>query len=158
MFATSLKTDKIGTKEWVLTDDLVFNFPNPVEVKCKGQVYTLDTLVAPQGAHTDGASAPQFLWRVAPPMTGDHAEPSVMHDYIYRTEMFPRYVCDVAYRLMLMSNGVGTVKSNVMYAGVRAGGWATWSKDHSFASLENARMLLPDHPWEPNRFAVELFV
>lgn len=155
MFETSLKTDKIGAREWKLTDALVFNFASPVEVTCKGQVYTLDTLVAPQGAHTDGASTPQFLWRVAPPMTGDHAEPSVMHDYIYRTEMFPRYVCDVAYRLMLLANGTGTAKSNGMYAGVRAGGWVTWSKDHSFVSLENARKLLPDHAWGPNRFALE---
>ena len=155
MFATSLKTDKTGPKEWVLTDDLIFVFASPAKIKCEGQVYTLDTLVAPKGAHTDGASTPQLLWRVAPPMTGDHAEPSVMHDYLYRTEMFPRYVCDVAYRLMLLNNGAGKAKSNSMYAGVRAGGWVTWSKDHSFASLENARMLLPDHPWEPNRFALE---
>lgn len=156
MFETSLKTDKTGEREWVLLEDLRFRFPKPVAVRCRGQVYTLDTLVAPSGAHTDGASTPQVLWRVAPPMTGNHAEPSVMHDYLYRTEMFPRYVCDVAYRLMLLGNGAVAAKGNAMYAGVRAGGWVTWSKDHSFASLENARKLLPDHPWGPNRFAVEV--
>jgi len=157
MFRTSLHTEKIAPREWVLTDDLVFVFPNPVKIPHGGKIYILDTLVAPKSAHTDGASTPWLFWWTLPPMTGNHAEPSVMHDYIYRTEMFPRYVCDVAYRLMLLANGVGMVKSNAMYAGVRVGGWVTWSKDHSFSSLENARIYLSDYSWGENRFALEKF-
>ena len=152
MFITSLKINKIGRREWILLNDLNFKFVKPVTVFFKGQAYTLDTLTAPKGAYTDGASTPQLLWRVAPPMTGNHAEPSVIHDYLYRSEMFPRYICDVAYKLMLLANGAGISKSNAMYGGVRVGGWATWL-DHSFKSLEDARKLLPDYPWGTNRFA-----
>lgn len=74
----------------------------------------------PAGFITDGASIPRFLWRViGHPFESDYIEVYVMHDYDYATGRILRADADSKMRDGLAANGMGWLKRNLVYAGVR---------------------------------------
>lgn len=84
----------------------------------------------PAGFSTDFASVPRLpivFW-----LTGDSAhEASVVHDWLYRTQEFPRRTADAVF-LDAMSVSVPPVvrwRRWAMWAGVRLLGWIAWREN-----------------------------
>jgi hypothetical protein len=74
----------------------------------------------PKGFICDGASVPRFFWRfLGHPFDVHHLRPGVRHDYRYSTGVVPRKDCDRMYRDDLKADGLGFIKRNLEYFGVR---------------------------------------
>jgi hypothetical protein len=128
MFITKLRTEKIDKRLWRLLSQLVFRSDdqdfidlvttsgllisgNPV-VKKDGRFVILRV---PRGFCSDGASSPPFAWSLCPPMGGNHAEPSVLHDYLYKeVPEIARIYKDQIFELAMRVNGVGLAKRKLM--------------------------------------------
>ena len=98
-------------------------------------VYKSDILghiVVPEGYCTDFASVPRIPGVFA--LTGDRATlASIVHDYLYdaRPDNVTRRQADRVFREAMRvarDPKTRTVRA-IMYAGVRAGGWAAWRRD-----------------------------
>ena len=84
----------------------------------------------------DGASIPRVLWSlIGSPFEFSY---SICHDILYQAELMTRAEADWEFILILKLKGVGWVKRNAMWLGLRAGGWVTWNK-HTPESIAEAR-------------------
>lgn len=79
----------------------------------------------PRGFVTDFASIPRFFWRILPP-TGKYGKAAVVHDWLYRSKRVERKVADLVFLEAMTDLGVPAWQRNVMYAAVRALGWAAY--------------------------------
>ena len=70
-FLSPLRTETIGERRWLLTDDLVFY----------SAIYR-GVFIAPRGFQTDLASIPRIAW-VLFPKVGKHDKGAVIHDGAY---------------------------------------------------------------------------
>lgn len=104
MFKTPLQVEKIGSNRWKLLSPLVF------EGSAK--------FIVPTEFETDFASVPRFFWRICPPVAGNHAEPSVLHDYMCDTYNDQRYTDRILLEA-LKANGVGWLKRTLIFNAVR---------------------------------------
>lgn len=80
-----------------------------------------ETIVVPPGFWTDLDSVPRLplaYWLAK----GRARKSAVLHDYLY-TQQFPRKWCDDVMFAAMETEGVGSVYRQMIYAGVRAGGW-----------------------------------
>jgi hypothetical protein len=77
----------------------------------------------PRGFICDGASVPRFFWRfLGHPYDRRHLKPGIRHDYGYAVGKVPRKVLDRLYRSDLKEEGLGLVRRNLEYLGVRVFG------------------------------------
>ncbi len=84
------------------------------------------TITAPMGMLTDFASVPRFP-PIAFALCGDLGHPAaVIHDYLYTTQVFPRWEADEVLREALVVCGVPAWKARAMWAAVRAAGGSHW--------------------------------
>lgn len=87
----------------------------------------------------DFNSSPRILWRVIPPT--EFGEAGTQHDWMYRNcgeldvifadgstgrVKWTRAECDERYREILQDTEAPKWKENIMYTGVRVGGWKAW--------------------------------
>lgn len=124
-----LSTTKIGPQLWRLDAPLIMHVHNR-------------TFVVPKGFITDGASVPRALWRIAPPMTGTHAEAAVLHDYLYSLDCLTRFTHHEADKIFLDAmQGMGTswFVRNTLYSGVYTCGGL------SFRKVLSKDKCTPDH-------------
>ena len=85
-------------------------------------------------AHTemrsDLASIPKLI-RTLFPIDGRHVRAAILHDAMYRWySPFNRAEADWLFYTMMMQDGVPRWRAELMYQGVRAGGWMTWNRYH----------------------------
>ena len=115
-FLTELVAKKIDRKFWELTAPLVY------DSDLLGLTMTIDT-----GFKTDFASiprAPLAYWLV-----GGMAEASAtVHDKLYQIQTCTRKEADDVMLEAMKAEGIERWRRNLIYAGVRAGGWYTWWK------------------------------
>lgn len=91
----------------------------------KGEIITV-----PIGAQTDGLSIPEFFWNIAPPF-GVYWMAGVLHDYLYRyTEVEKSYADDIFLEAMI-SLGTPKVLADMIYHGVKYGGWKAFDTDRA---------------------------
>jgi len=77
----------------------------------------------PKGFTCDGSSIPRFFWRVCgSPKMSVNLKPGILHDYLYRTNMYDREYCDLIYFKALRSCGKNFVIAKMMYYAVRTFG------------------------------------
>lgn len=98
--------------------------PFDFEVFWKG---TRWLFIVKRGFRTDGASIPRCLWRIAgnPWTPRARAYAAFLHDCLYRTNFFPREVCDALYGLVERDFGYPGWKSWIELKCLRAfGGFA----------------------------------
>ena len=77
----------------------------------------------PRGFICDGASVPRFFWRfLGHPFDNYHLKPGIRHDYGYAMGKVPRKVLDKRYRDDLKYEGLGFIRRNLEYFGVRVFG------------------------------------
>ena len=98
-----------GTREWVVARD----FEITIDDK---------SVVVPKGFTTNLASTPRILWPVFPP-SGIYTEASVVHDYLYSTELIPYNKADKVYKEICEMCGTSKIRSTLMFGGLRGFGW-----------------------------------
>jgi hypothetical protein len=82
-----------------------------------------------QGFVTDFASIPTRTLRGWLPPTGPYGPAAVIHDYLYQFPVeLSRGDCDRIFNEAMKDLKVPGFTRRLVYAGVRAGGWATWRK------------------------------
>ena len=83
------------------------------------------------GFITDFASIPAFA-RLFLPKLGRYNKAAVIHDAIYRNAIpgyiFTRKEADTIFRDGMKDLGVAKWRINIMYWGVRIGGWMAWKQ------------------------------
>lgn len=98
-----------------------------------------DVIYVPKGFESDLASIPKILQNIIPRTTAPAA--SVAHDYCYQKNLIFMYIgknmymgvpssrkrSDYNFKLMLKACGISSFKANMMYAGLRAGGWKVYN-------------------------------
>lgn len=116
-FLAPLRTEKIGPRRVLLTDDLPFRtllFGRP------------GIFVAPRGFQSDLASIPRVAWMVFPP-TDDYDPAAVIHDAAYGHALLTEHGdrvhvvklwADRLFREALRACGVGPVRAALMYQAV----------------------------------------
>lgn len=82
----------------------------------------------PAGTITDGASIPRALWLIAGhPREGDIAQAAACHDVLYRRGLVTRKRADEILIEGMECLGASWIKRKLVWAGIRAGGWAAWN-------------------------------
>lgn len=114
-FMTPLNLQDIDGKHFELLSPLVYS-------SATGRIFTV-----PAGFVTDFASIPRGLWNLLP-VHGRQDKAAVLHDFLYAHNGVTRAEADALFREAMEAEGVGKVARNLMYAGVRAGGWKPWNK------------------------------
>ena len=110
MIKVSVHTEDEQGNVYTLLEDVVIIWKNKV-------------LVVPAGFKSDGASVPRFFWRfLGHPFDRHHLRAGVRHDYRYACGVVPRKDCDRMYRNDLKADGLGFIKRNLEYIGVRVFG------------------------------------
>lgn len=102
-----------GGEMWTVRGDLIYKS-------------TDREIVVPDGFRTDLASIPRFVWDIFPPTS--IPRPSVLHDYLYTTQKFPRLWADDFLYEAMVATGVGYTKRWLIYHNVRWFGGASWHK------------------------------
>jgi len=84
-------------------------------------------IIVPAGFITDGASIPRGL-RWLFPHGGRKFVAAVVHDYLYRNKAGTRLEADELFFRLMIHNGVPTWRAQMLFMGVRLGGWLTWQR------------------------------
>ncbi len=93
----------------------------------RGKTLSLFTIDA--GFMTDLASIPRIVQSFIPKIA-HHLQPSVVHDWLYQYDQnLTRAQADLMFLEGMRDEGVGRVRRNVMYRGVRIGGARAWGPD-----------------------------
>lgn len=123
-FLTPLRTEKIGERRWLLTDNLVFQ-----SAKYPGK------FIAPRGFQHDFASIPRWAW-VCFPKVGNQDKAAVIHDggygHVLITENGDRiytvkFVADNLFLEAMLAEGVNGLSARMMY---RAVSWFGDPREH----------------------------
>lgn len=114
-FLTPLDLRAYKPGEWVLLHSLIYRAE-------AGRRFTV-----PRGFITDLASIPRPL-RGLLNQNGKSRRPAVLHDFLYCVQSMTRAQADALFLEALKAAKVNAAVRYVMWAGVRAGGWAYWSK------------------------------
>lgn len=99
----------------VLTDES-FRLEEPFYVICN-----TDMVIVPAGFQTDLASVPR-LPVIYLAVGGRGHKAAVLHDYLYKTGIYDREVCDGLFYEALVESGVNKFYARMMHSGVRVGG------------------------------------
>ena len=85
-------------------------------------------VLVPAQFKTDLASIPQIFWNILPPF-GKYTGAAVIHDWCYRTHLFPRSRCDAILFQAMGISGVPLWQRLIIYLNVRAFGWLAWRNE-----------------------------
>jgi hypothetical protein len=92
----------------------------------------IDGFFIKAGFKWDGASIPRILWRlIDSPFQPDLMVPSMVHDYLYTHGAnlgVSRKEADLIFKKLLISNGFTKFKANILYKGVRVGGYSSYKR------------------------------
>jgi hypothetical protein len=85
-------------------------------------------LIIPAGYITDFASVPRIFRGIVQP-GGNHNLATLIHDWLYDTQLGTRKQADEEMLHWLMKAGCSKAKAYTMYLAVRIGGRSWWKKD-----------------------------
>jgi len=75
-------------------------------------------IVVPKGFESDGCSMPRFFWRVfGHPFDMQYLREAILHDYLYKTQIFDRKTADLIFREELQKSAQfarDTVKMQIL--------------------------------------------
>ncbi len=116
-FPLTLQADYIGAGRWQLTA--------PFEYQSK----KYGVIRVPIGAISDGASIPQFAFSlIGGRWTGKYVEGSIIHDHLYKIQIYTRRKSDKIFLEAMKNSGVSFWKRRLMFLAVRFRGWIPWNK------------------------------
>lgn len=94
-----------------------------------GAEFSIELIIVPDGFITDFASIPVPIQAIIPKSIGRRA--AILHDYLYFTQglsgKYSRKECDQIFLEALKVLGVRWTQRQVLYLGVRVGGWVAWN-------------------------------
>ena len=113
-FLNTLQVKQLPDERWELTQPLTF--------------YSSFGFVSiPAGFDTDFCSIPRIPFVYS--WLGNRFQAAgAIHDYIYRYKMFPRWICDAILCEAAEALGATPVEQDVLWAGVRLGGWMYYGR------------------------------
>jgi hypothetical protein len=116
-FITELEVEEVGTSnEWKLLAPLLYASDLVNQV-----------IQVPVNFVTDFASVPRIP--LAFLLTGNTShKAAVVHDYLYTTQPFSRSICDAILKEAILVCGEPAWRAQLMYLGVRIGGWKPWNR------------------------------
>jgi hypothetical protein len=82
----------------------------------------------PMGFITDFASIPLLLQPIVGKPTGRHGVAAVVHDYGYAHNRYDQETWDMIMLDIMKLSGVGWLRRNTIYYGLRVGGFVAWNK------------------------------
>ena len=115
-FLTSLDVRYLDDNKWVLLAPLVVVAANRL-------------IRVPAGFVTDFASVPRIPFAFMLFGNVGHRSATV-HDYLYSTGQVSRADADAILKELLQAEGAGTIRANLMYAGVRVAGGSHYKERH----------------------------
>ena len=110
-------------------DGVTVKLLEPIYFTLEGKQYEI-----PVGFETDFASTPRALWFWIPPW-GLYNKAAVIHDYINRNRLASFSVSDSMFLDTMVESGVGEIKRNVMWAGLRLHYWLVRSPRDALRKL-----------------------
>lgn len=113
------------------------NGGNLNDLASRGQLVELRTIIVPIGFKCDAASIPRLVWGIYPPWSKANRA-AVVHDYLCSIQTCSREVADAVFRDALLSCGVSSSRSWIMWKAVRIGGGLRWKRE-SPEKIEMAR-------------------
>lgn len=117
-FTEPLVVELVGKNEWSVYKEFIYiREPYPDGPK----------IIVPAGFGTDFASVPRIFWVFISPVD-KHGKAAVLHDYMYRKEIFPRHQCDYIFKEAMSVTGVSGWKRFLIYWNVRIFGFFVWLK------------------------------
>lgn len=122
-FLTSLKTELLDCTWWRSTYRLLA----PLAYVTNVPTGNPRLLYIPSDFVTDLASVPRLPLVFFLVGNIGH-ESAVVHDWLYRQQVYPRDVCDKIFYEALLANNNQDVLAYMMYMGVRVGGGPTFNK------------------------------
>jgi len=123
MFYTSLKVEVLSNgRQRMLTEKLTYF-----------SELTQAVIHVPAGFVTDYASIPRIFWGILPP-SGKYTKATVLHDYLYASELFDKKTADLIFKEAMLSLDVSKWKIYTMYYAVDWFGFVAWNK---YRKLEN---------------------
>lgn len=126
-FLDPLRLEFLDGRRWELTAAFDYRLGSP-----DGD----EAVRVPRGFVTDFASIPRVLWNVLPP-AGPYGKAAVLHDWLYQqravhklglTSYVGRAEADAILLEAMTVLNVGRVTRQLIYRGVRVGGWLTWNR------------------------------
>lgn len=126
-FLSPLELEYIDGRNWKITAPFEY---------AVGAATSKLIITIPAGFITDFASIPRIFWNILPP-TGKYGKAAVVHDLLYRE---PRLLVKGQWRPIVRKTadcilleamtvlGVDWFQKDIIYYGVRLGGWLTWWK------------------------------
>ena len=84
--------------------------------------------IVPVGFIFDGASVPKFLTNILPRSGARYDRAVCLHDWLYASHLADRKTADDLFLEAMRSDGVGKIKSWVMYRAVRVFGHKAYQK------------------------------
>ena len=124
-FKTELVLKDLNDKGWALKEGLLY------------QSSMLKTFVSiPVGFVTDLASIPRFPPIIYALLADSARAAAVVHDFLYQTHgasghKVSRRTADLVLMEAMKVGGIPLWKRELIYAGVRVGGWSSWSSGPS---------------------------
>ena len=107
----------------------LYELLEPFQWTCAGREH-----VVPAGFRYDYASVPRIGWGLLPPNDPQYAASARIHDYLYETHLYTRWVADHIMLEGFRFMGVPRWKRMIMYSAVRSCGWSAWR--HSKLSID----------------------
>ena len=117
---------KCSYPKYELLEDMI------VDIHFEDVVYEI---TIKKGYQCDLASIPRMFWSVYPP-DGAYRYSAILHDMLYQSEMFTRYINDNIFKLGMHESVPDSVR-NLFYNGVRVGGSFVY-KGHTEETIANA--------------------
>lgn len=118
---------------WILHEDFIFGFTcNNIEYK----------FVLKKDYLSDGASTPQLIWWIFPPLDIRWFAPALGgHDPFYGGRIFPRWFNDLFLRLGMKVKKAGKFAQWSFYIAVATWGWMAYLRQTPKSIQENRDML-----------------
>jgi hypothetical protein len=119
-FTTPLIVEHIDGRIWEVAQPFEYHLVYPAK-------YTSDIIYVHKKFRMDFASIPRIFWSILPP-TGLYGKAAVIHDWLYRTQIYTRKRADQIFLEAMEVLGVAKWKRVVIYRSVRMFGWNAWRK------------------------------
>ncbi|MEH6344306.1 MAG: DUF1353 domain-containing protein [Bermanella sp.] len=126
--------------QWVVWQDM--KFVAQLEDK------TMASIEVPRGFVTDLASTPRRFWAIYPPF-GKYLSASILHDYLYWTQICERDVADSIFYQTMKASGVDQTTQALFLMVLRSQGAEAW-RENKIDKQKGLVRIVPDEYLDPS--------
>lgn len=126
--------------QWVVWQDMKF----VVQLADK----TVASIEVPRGFVTDLASTPRRFWAIYPPF-GKYLSASILHDYLYWTQICERDVADSIFYQTMKTSGVDQTTQALFLMVLRSQGAEAW-QENKIDKQKGLVRIVPDKYLDPS--------